>query len=891
MRKWFAILIASALLLAQPGRAQWILTPILVGGTSVAPAWVATACPLGTPSYCVDFTNNRAWDGVSHNVKTATADLSLTRAYTETYIDASNNISQVSSGAPAIGSNGLQVMGGINLIGYSTPGQSGNTFNTGWTANGSTTAPTVTYVANGGPSGVYDDSKIVFAAASGSGQYSDISWNMSGLTAGGVYTCWAEIKGNAGGEQIMMFTQETSGANAGLAGKILSNNSNSNGLTTTWAPQSVTFTAGTTGVALHIGMRTDTTVLSILNNGASGSFPNLTGGTVHVSMVACAPGFQISSFVPTTGTAVTAAQVDNVSATGDLATAFSQAKTISITTTNGRQGEAATFIGNANSVGGSSAIFLGKTTGDALVSGASSSTTATSTWTKPETSTISWSSGTNAYIDINGSCGTSVAGTCGSSDAATRSLASGTVYLGSSAGSTTGLCNCNFQTLAIYGAQQTLVATSSQPVTSIAFQNSNSALYGLLDYQGNTNLGGPYYYTANYMTNYNLQKGSSHLINADTMTWTWGADGNSYGTTGDTPGQFNGSGDSGGASNNASMIYLPTPSWQNPFATGINSTSFAATLGTETQFVGCTYGTLGTQNCEWKPTSIISLAASVTGNSQDIMLFAISRQWETSGYGQIYSSIAYATNTYSSGYATPWKSVTWSGLPGTQAGDLSTPTFGYTALGNSNALATITFVQFGKNYANVSGNPDSQNTYLYAILSNYSGQVTNTAICVRIALSNLTTASNAAAVDGSNYPKYWQYYKGGGNWSSASSDWSSWSTNAQNIWPTGMSNVGGGPFSIQYLPAQNRYIMSSWYGASAYWNTMQFAEAPHPWGPWTLIQSVNSNGPGLNFPSFQPDMFNGASNGRTGAITASGNPSYATSSLYSLWSGLVQVNN
>jgi hypothetical protein len=106
----------------------------------------------------------------------------------------------------------------------------------------------------------------------------------------------------------------------------------------------------------------------------------------------------------------------------------------------------------------------------------------------------------------------------------------------------------------------------------------------------------------------------------------------------------------------------------------------------------------------------------------------------------------------------------WGGFPTAQNGDETAPPFFF----NVN-YSQLIFVQYGQNYQNVFGNPDSQNNYIYAVLFQWNAGTPTAPICVRMALIDLATPSNVTAVDGSGHPLYWQYYRGNGAWSSTSS--------------------------------------------------------------------------------------------------------------------------
>jgi hypothetical protein len=142
------------------------------------------------------------------------------------------------------------------------------------------------------------------------------------------------------------------------------------------------------------------------------------------------------------------------------------------------------------------------------------------------------------------------------------------------------------------------------------------------------------------------------------------------------------------------------------------------------------------------------------------------------------------------------------------------------------------FIQYGKDY--VGQIVDNSDRYLYAVSVDGYYWCSNNAFLGRVALDLLPN------LDGAD----WTFWQGGDGMLDAS-----WGPLASAVPilsnPLKMSTTG-----IQYLPAFNSYVWVQWYfpsvpdnivfdSALSHWDLYQ---APHPWGPWTLIGN-RINGP------------------------------------------------
>ena len=303
-------------------------------------------------------------------------------------------------------------------------------------------------------------------------------------------------------------------------------------------------------------------------------------------------------------------------------------------------------------------------------------------------------------------------------------------------------------------------------------------------------------------------------------------------------------------------------------------------LGANSQANGpCPSGAgLGTQ-CEWKPTSLFALNATAAGTAHDVIILMLSRQWETSSTNGPYGA-TYSTVTYDAAEDPPWSTLAkWQGFPTTNNANVAHPTFNrYSGFPGQTVPFPFGFAVLVSNgnqdYKPVTGDPNSLNEYVYVILNNFvfvSGQ----AICARIALADIQATSPApsalSAVNGSGKPSFWQYLGTDGLWhgggtggTGGSAAWARVGSTAQNVTPT----AGTTPYlwvSSTYLPASKRYLMTGHVqGPSA--GGMVAAEAPAPWGPYTVVSHF-----GPLKPTYYYDPFIVASSLATdsGAISGS----------------------
>ena len=853
------------------------------------PPWVATACPNGlNPQICIDATrgDGMAWSGISNALVPIASLMPVTRTGTESYQDASGAFSSIPANTLAIGSAGLQIQGQLNTLPYSTVCASATggtcTFHTGWGSfSGGTlsASPPSGYVHNVGdsPDGT-DSDTITFPTLPDNTLTTQSGINNSSCgiaTAAGQYFTGSFYAQAVSSNPTIVAQLSTSLD----AGNLISPPAAPN-----WKLYSITGITRVSG-AVHIAIGTLAAIGQKLANAGNAPVPALVpGGTVKIAMAQCNPGTSRIGNVATTGAALTSTLVDNISATGDLATALhAAAATVQIKTSLGTQLQAGALLGNGGST------FLGKSTTDKVVSTSSLATVSSGLWntskvytgvTSPQpVVTMAWGTGAGT-LSLNGAV---------VSDATSRSL-SGTVFLGSADG-TASPCNCNIVSLEVDAGNNAPVASASQPITGVT-------LGGLLNFNGiitTPNTGTSAVATANNIINYNLQGYPGNGIQGDTFASAWSSDGLTYMTAGDTN-TFG-----GGGSEGVFFGSVASPGYGIPIPAGSNGVQFHTLLGTFAQTSGtCPAGYGGTGGCEWKPASMLALGTSFTGAAHDMILLMLSRQWEAGSYGAIYSSVSYDVAE-----DPPWATLAnWQGFPATNNGDIaSTATFGsFTGFPGQDSspwpFGIGVFVSNGnQDYSTVSGNSDSMNEYLYALESSFS-HIPGFSVAVRIAkvdvqadVTSLKAKVDAAGGKWCYYGMDAAWHGGGTGCVGGTSAWTSVGSLATNATPPPAGLATNYQWmSATYVPASKRYLLTGHIQGAG---IMVAAEAPHPWGPYTVISAFPTPSlPHFYDPAIVPSSV-AVDGGRTLRAMLSGQPTFscANACTYTLWEAPLGVLN
>jgi hypothetical protein len=190
---------------------------------------------------------------------------------------------------------------------------------------------------------------------------------------------------------------------------------------------------------------------------------------------------------------------------------------------------------------------------------------------------------------------------------------------------------------------------------------------------------------------------------------------------------------------------------------------------------------------------------------------------------------------------------------------------------------------------------DNANTYLYAMANDGYWNNGNSIYLMRVLRSQVLRLCNGNC---STNPD-WQCFTGGDGSVDAN-----WSTNFASCSAV-VTNTGelSAP-NVQFVPALDRYLMLSYYypnGANSLANansvTWLSYEAPHPWGPWTLISTIAWTSASSPPGAYNPVVLNDTVwTGTTPTILFTGNfynqSGYPASGfLYSMYYATLTVNH
>lgn len=203
--------------------------------------------------------------------------------------------------------------------------------------------------------------------------------------------------------------------------------------------------------------------------------------------------------------------------------------------------------------------------------------------------------------------------------------------------------------------------------------------------------------------------------------------------------------------------------------------------------------------------------------------------------------------------ATTYPYSTWTPQPPSTAAPFASPMFPGTKFANPS------FIQYAG--ADYQGNTvDNSNLYVYALSTD---GVWNNGSNMYLGRVLISAIGNLSASD-------WSYYKSGDGMLDAS-----WDSSIANAIPV-LSSAGKLGFAgAQHVPALGKYYMIQWYypsvvasgtldPSSTIWTVY---EATHPWGPWTLNQTILWPTTGLYSPAIIPKSISG----NTMMLAAGGN--------------------
>jgi hypothetical protein len=236
---------------------------------------------------------------------------------------------------------------------------------------------------------------------------------------------------------------------------------------------------------------------------------------------------------------------------------------------------------------------------------------------------------------------------------------------------------------------------------------------------------------------------------------------------------------------------------------------------------------------------------------RDTQLGADGCTWKSSGCiwidGALYWLVA--RHKYGEQSGDPWKRQTAQNASIIRSTDLG-KSWTRTAQQNYDApmfpgrrFATPYFIQYGYGHRTVT--EDNASNYVYATANNGFWDCGDDVVLGRVARSKIALLNERS----------WEFYTGGDGMKNAA-----WSPNMNDARTLLAHPRRFGMTGAIYLPSHRRYFMTGWYypagggkmkGACVH-TVWDFYESPHPWGPWTQIDSYASTPAGWYSPEVSP---------------------------------------
>lgn len=781
--------------------------PVTSSGGSV-PAFVATVCP-GLPStgICVDLVGNQAWDGVAGGTVSPASLLTDTRAAAVPYDPGTSITTSVAANTLPIGSAGLQVFqNNVNLELASGGNYTSTAPSAAWITSVATVAtPTRTLNPNFGgsgctaadtaPDGSCNTTEIVIPPLTSAAEQSSVEQLVTGLTAGQTYTFYMWLKNSAAvaNPQTYLFAQQGLTPFTELSRSLTQPGA-------TWQRFSTTFTVPSGQTSVYVGVGNATQTVASFQEGQLG------GGTFEAWVSQVNLGAVPSAYVPTTTAAATTVALDNITATGDLATALATSNgAIAITTHGAGNAVAATMLDSNGTV------LLGKSAADHITTalGATLASKAAGNFSAVEQSYLAWN-GSGGSINVNG--------TLVATDATARTPTA-PFHVGTTSG-TSAPFNGYINSIAVYGSAISPPLVASTPITGVTFGTIATLSSGTL--QG---------------------AAPSTFVNGDTWMPTEDAAGNNWAFCNDCAyGAF-------GATTDGNII-LTESSWTPGTPGYLNLGN--ATGGPPGLVSNFSPGPLGRENTDvpstthsWKSCGLIA----VSDGANTDLFGGITLQNQTTAAPWNFNTIQASVISVTTANAAT--SSLWNGMP-PYSGSLqpvASPTF------PTQQFSNPCFIQYAPGYVNSTlptPNPDNSGTYLYAVSNDGGWNTGGNVYLGRIPLATIETSqggSLAAASTASN----WQFYVSTGCSGGDGMNNSCWTSTLTSATPIFTLPNQLGRSAMTYLPGSNRYVLQSWYyptnngpAAStqtearlAFTSQWEFIDCAKPWSCTSVVSTID----------------------------------------------------
>lgn len=346
--------------------------------------------------------------------------------------------------------------------------------------------------------------------------------------------------------------------------------------------------------------------------------------------------------------------------------------------------------------------------------------------------------------------------------------------------------------------------------------------------------GSPYKYNTGYATKYIL---------SDVWSNTWADDDKIYAVHDDSGGWQEA--DRAGSGRNLEISQL----------SGYTSSLTGTIVNTMDSFG--TQGQTGADSASYKANGIISIRGTLYASVSRHITSGLSAApfLQTTSGGQIIKSTDHG--------------AAWTPAPPSTAEPYVSPMFSEANF--SNAF----FVQYGKDYQNQT--VDNSGTYVYAVSTDGAWNNGSHLYLGRVKIANIASLSRAD----------WSFYKGGDG--SLDASWTSTLANAVSIIDDSQRIGMNG---IQYLPAFQSYVFVQWWypappnSMSSGTTNWRIWQAPHPWGPWSVLPGYTawtSGTSGYYNPNIMPKSLQ-TDGGLTATLSMSGdfNSQDPATGLYTL---------
>jgi hypothetical protein len=797
--------------------------PVTSGGSSV-PAFVAATCGSSFPStgICADLISSstsphvvggQVWDGTAQATVTPASLLTDTRSVAAPSDPGTSITTSVPANTLIMNSAGLQVFqNNINFLIATVGDYTG----TAWAQSGApfaaitrTKNTTGCTTAQQAPDGSCNTTEITIPAATGVSLQSALQNQVSGLTAGSPYTfsIWLKNSATTANPQAYINVQQGATPFDEIARTLVQPGS-------AWQRWTVTFTAPSTGSAfVEIGVCTNHVSVAC-NQGQVG------GGTMEAWVSEVTPGTVPGPYVPTTTTAAATIALDNITATGDLATALASSGSVSVTTSGAGNTVAGTMLDSNGTV------LLGKSANDNVMTALGATLTSKAQGNFPASETAFLKLGSGGSINLNG---TPVA-----TDATSRTPAA-PFHVGTTSGTAAPL-NGFITAIAVYPSAVSPPLVASAPITGVSIGTIATISSGTL--QG---------------------AAPSTFVNGDSWNVTEDASGNVWGLCDDC-GFGNFTGANGGNVILSESTFTPGSAGNPGFLNLGNASggppglvdSFNSNLG---NFSTGTSGS-GTGNT-WKSCGLIAVK---DGTNTDLFaglafdFYAAAAPWAQT------TSAATIASVVSTNAGTP---ASWNGLPPSPAVQaITTPTF------STEQFGSPCFVQYAPGYQNATlptPNPDNSGSFLYATSNDGGWNGGSNIYLARIPLATIET-SLGGSLAAASVPGNWQFYISTGCAGGDGTNSACWTSTLTSATPIFSLPNKLGRSSMTYLPATNRYEISTWFYPTTNGPTrttqaqtqmsatsqFEFIDCAKPWSCTGVVSTIDYPTAGYYNPAVVP---------------------------------------